>query len=70
MADLLISSHTDLKELVKRQLVAIAGLPPTHISLTSDEVGYKTYVIGMKKTDAEINAMDILKFIKTNFAPL
>jgi hypothetical protein len=51
MAELLISSHTDVKELVKRQLAAIAGEPPSHISMTSEEVGYKTYVIHMKEAD-------------------
>ena len=70
MADILISSHTDVKDLVKRQLAAIAGEPPAHISLTSEETGYKTYIIQMKETDERINTMNILNFIKTNFAPL
>jgi hypothetical protein len=36
MADVLISGHSDVKELIKRQLAAIAGEPPAHISLTSE----------------------------------
>ncbi len=70
MADVLIAGHLDVKELVKRQLAAIAGEPPAHVSLTSEEVGYKTFVIQMKKKDIKINSMDVLNFIKSNFAPL
>lgn len=70
MADLLISSHSDVKELVKRQLAAIAGVPPAHVSLTSEEVGYKTHIIQMKEAGTNNNSMNILNFIKANFAPL
>ena len=36
-------------------------------SITTEEVGFKTYIISMKNPDAKVNNMDILKFIKNNF---
>ena len=48
-------------------MAAISGEPPANISLTSEETGFKTFIIEMRQAESKINTMEILNFIKAHF---